>query len=735
MPKTIHMMTLTLALAWHGSCLAAASEEDLLLSFGEEEFLSIATGQKQLIAKAPAVASVITAEEIAEMGATTLEEVLETVPGIHISLSSTYLAPIISIRGIYTDKNPHVLMLVNGVPITSAHLGDRGGRPSFPIRDIARIEVIRGPGSAVYGADALAGVINVITKTAEQINGTEFGFRVASFDTREGWLLHGTRWGELDVAFSLEALTTDGNGARRIGSDAQSVFDASIPGFLKPRYPDVSRAPGALETRNPETLDLRLDLKYRDIQMRFWNWRNDDVGTGPGIALALDPKGHADGDNYLLDLGYTTDDLSRDTTLELRASYLDQNLKSRQTIFPAGALLPIGNDGNINLTQFEPIEFASGYIGNPEYYQEHIRLDAILTLNRWDNHSVRVAAGFSHQEESGEESKNFGPGVLDVDNRSCDSDFLDCSGIFKRVVGAPQDVTDTPWVFIDDVDRQVYYVSLQDQWQIANDWNLTLGVRYDDYSDFGSTVNPRAALVWEASKDLTAKLLYGRAFRAPSFAELFNKNNPVALGNEELDPEITNTYELALDYRASFDLRLGFNFFYYDIEDLIDFVPAAESGAQIADNVGQQEGTGFELETEWEPRENLTIVANYALQKSEDSDVNEDAARSPEQQLYLRANWRFRQNWSVTGELNWVADRNREFGDTRSRIDDYTLANLKLERRNVFDHLDLSLRVRNVFDEDAREPSPAESVPEGSLMPDDFPLEERSYHFTVLLHF
>ena len=84
-------------------CHAASSEEDLAASFGEEEFLSIATGQKQLIAKAPAVASVITADDIKALGATTLEEILETVPGIHVSLSSTYLSPIVSVRGVYTD--------------------------------------------------------------------------------------------------------------------------------------------------------------------------------------------------------------------------------------------------------------------------------------------------------------------------------------------------------------------------------------------------------------------------------------------------------------------------------------------------------------------------------------------------------------------------------------------------------------------------------------------------------
>ena len=713
-----------MAIAGSASCLAASSEDDLLLSFGEEEFLSIATGQKQLIAKAPAVASVITAEDIETLGASTLEEVLETVPGVHVSLSSTYLAPIYSIRGVYTDKNPQVLMLVNGVPLTNAHFGDRGGRSSFPVRDIARIEVIRGPGSAVYGADALAGVINVITKSAEQIGGTEFGVRAGSFGTTEGWLLNGTQWGELEVAFSLQALSTDGDDGRRVGSDAQSVFDAATAPFFAP----ASLAPGPLETDNPEAIDLRLDLKYRNLQLRAWNWRQDNTGVGPGLALALDPKGGADGNNYLFDLSYQILDIAPDTTLELRAAYMDINIQTEQTLFPAGTVLPIGDDGNLNINQFSLIRFSDGYIGNPEFYEEHTSLDAILNWNALEKHSIRVAAGYNQQQESGRETKNFGLGVLDLANRTCLAPLCVVDGTLTNV-------SHTPYVFIEDQDRNVWYASLQDQWQIVNDWNLTAGVRYDDYSDFGSTVNPRVALVWDTSTDLTTKLLYGRAFRAPSFAELFVINNPVALGNPDLDPEVSNTYELALDYRASFDLRFGFNVFYYDIDDLIKFVPT-NGGAQVAQNVGQQEGSGFELETEWKPREDLRVIANYALQKSEDTTLNKQAARAPEQQAYLRANWRFKQNWALTGELHWVAERNREPADPRQDIDDFTLVNLNLERNNLFmEQLDFGLRVRNLLNQNASEPSPTEAVPGGSLIPDDFPLEGRSVYLTARLRF
>jgi iron complex outermembrane receptor protein len=94
----------------------------------------------------------------------------------------------------------------------------------MPVNAIARIEVIRGPGAAVFGADAFAGVINLITKTKQDIEGTETGVRAGSFDSYEGWLLHGEDYGGFDVALSLEYQTTDGH-KEVVQEDAPTQFD------------------------------------------------------------------------------------------------------------------------------------------------------------------------------------------------------------------------------------------------------------------------------------------------------------------------------------------------------------------------------------------------------------------------------------------------------------------------------------------------------------------------------
>lgn len=692
--------------------LAQSTEEDeLLLSYGDEELISIATGKAQPIFKAPAVATVITAHQIEAMGASHLNQVLESIPGLHISFSSTRGSPVYTIRGIHTDKNPQILVLVNGVPLTQLLVGDRGLRSTLPINQIARIEVIRGPGSAIYGADAFSGVINVITKNANQVNGLETGTRIGSFNTQDLWVLYGNTINEWDVYVGVEASESDGDDGRIIEVDAQSAFDAvTFPA------PPVSLAPGPLDTAY-ERLDVNLEVSNESWTFRGWYWHQHD-GVFAGLASALDPDGNSRVSNYLVDVKYKGSNTAKTWEYESHLSYMDINSKSEQTLFPKGTLLPISNDGNIALPNqpATPVIFSDGLVGNPEAYENHTRLDLTGYYSGFSDHLVRVAAGFSYARLEGKESKNFGPGILDNPGSLPGSPF-------PVVDGTLTDVSDTEFVYIKSKDRKVHYLSLQDEWSLAGDWALTVGVRYDHYSDFGSTVNPRIALVWDAQQNLTTKFLYGKAFRAPSMLELFAINNPVVLGNPKLDPEVIDTYELALDYRPSLNLRTGLNIFHYKLNDFIEFVPDQGLGSRTAQNVGTRSGNGFELEFDWSIEENIKLSGHYAYQKSEDEKNNVDSANAPEQQIYVSLNWNMFSNWFFNTQAYWIADRNREFGDMRPPIDDYTMMDINVGCRCITAGLEVSLAVKNLFDKDAFEPSSGEVR---LLIPGDYPLEGRS---------
>ena len=128
--------------------------------------VSVATGHAQRVETAPAVISVITADQIKALGAHDLFDVLRTVPGFFLGENTIQVEPIISVRGFKSSYNQNVLVLLDGIPQSHYATGDRMAvLGKIPMDLIERIEIMRGPGSALYGADAYSAVIDIITRT------------------------------------------------------------------------------------------------------------------------------------------------------------------------------------------------------------------------------------------------------------------------------------------------------------------------------------------------------------------------------------------------------------------------------------------------------------------------------------------------------------------------------------------------------------------------------------------
>src|SRR5574337_1806620 len=200
-----------LGLATANPSHAAVEDEDLAQIYGGKGFVSIATGSVQPVARAPAIATVITAADIEAVGARTVDEALVMVPGLHVSRSSYFYNSIYAFRGIQTQYNPQVLVLVNDVPQTSIFGGDRGTAwGSVPVELISRIEVMRGPGSALYGADALTGVINIVTKSPDELKGSRVYGSYGTYQSGDLMASHAASDGPLQLAAYVRAGTTDG---------------------------------------------------------------------------------------------------------------------------------------------------------------------------------------------------------------------------------------------------------------------------------------------------------------------------------------------------------------------------------------------------------------------------------------------------------------------------------------------------------------------------------------------
>jgi len=282
--------------------------------------------------------------------------------------------------------------------------------------------------------------------------------------------------------------------------------------------------------------------------------------------------------------------------------------------------------------------------------------------------------------------------------------------------------------------RNSRYLFLQDEWGFTENWALTAGIRFDEYSDFGRTTNPRLALVWATTDAITTKLLYGRAFRAPSLNELYVVNNPVYIGNDNLDPESIDTVEFSFSHQLTDSLRYNFNIFHYEINDLvlgIDDSTTADPRA-VSQNDGKRKGHGVEFDISYKPTDSLTLLANYAYQKSEDTNMNTDVGDAPNQQLYGRVNWKAFSLWNISTQANWVGEQKRIPGDDRDPVDDYVTVDLTIRATGLMNRIDLSFSVKNLFDEEVTDPSPWASP---VSIPGDFPMAGRSYIAETALYF
>jgi len=663
-------------------------DDELALVYGAGDSVSIATGNLQALRRAPAVASVVTAADIAAMGATDLDQILESVTGIHVNRTPNSYSPLYVVRGIVSAYTPQILMLQNGVPITTAYIGNKGNIwGGYPVEHIARIEIIRGPGSALYGSDAFSGVINIITKSAAEAAGTQAGARAGSFATYDGWVQHGGKVGAVDVAAYLRVGSTDGMD-RIIEADAQTRND-------KLSGTHASLAPGRWNNQL-KAIDANLDLIYGQWRARFGYKRRYDMGTGAGIASALDPVGRQQGERITSNLTWTEPQVTRDLGLgaSLSTQQYSQEMPTLYRLLPPGLVFPTG-------------AFPDGMIAAPETWERVYRLSAYADYGGVRNHHLRLGAG--HDD-------------IDLYRVREYRNFNYAANGLPIPLPAVVETTDTT-PFIRPQRRKIDYLYLQDEWNLAADWNLTAGVRHDRYSDFGGTTNPRMALVWDASFDLTAKLLYGRAFRAPAFAESYGITNPVALGNPNLRPERNATTELSFAWQARDDATVNLTFYRYDMKNIIRTVPNAVAGTGATyENTGNQRGHGVEVESSWTATRDLRLSGNYAWQRSIDEATHTDAGYAPHNHLYGRAEWAFASGYQSSAQMNWVAGRKRAFGDARAPLDDYTTLDLTIATRNGRNQWNFSAALRNALNADVREPSPAP----GLNLPRDLPMARRT---------
>lgn len=625
----------------------ADGEKELhqLLSSSLEKLMtmtvSISTSTKQTLSKAPSVVSVITADDIRATGATDLMDVLQGVPGLYVRRNQFGFKPLISFRG--TDGT-RTLLMINGAPAKDLVWSPGIFWKGVPANAIERVEIIRGPGSALYGSDASSGVINVVTKTAGKIQHSEAGVRLASFDSQAAWLQHGAEWNGFEIGLTVDASTTGGHrpyiASDRLGSAGEARY-----GW--------------------DGQDVRFSLTkdHWRLLADYTRHRNVEIGLTGGSYL--DPLTRANDSQTSLALLYANETFVKDWGLNAELRYRDLEYSSGNGFwdYPPGP-------GQL-LSQLNSAE-------------RRINFEASALYRGFRAHALRIGGGHVWQD------LYF---VSQIDN-----------GV--------------PVAFAPEKLRKNSYLFLQDVWTFAQDWELTAGARYDHYSDFGGTLNPRLALVWQTTDKLATKLMYGKAFRAPTFLELY-ADTAASDPNPGLKPERSRTWELSFSYAASRQLELGLNLFDAKLANMI-----ALDAASKYQNAGEQTFQGIELEADWLAARTLKLSGNLSYRRQERSPFILYGV--PTREAYLRADWQFKPKWNWNLQANWIGGRPQSVTDTR-HLGNQALVDTTIRYYHGSDW-EFAASIRNLFDKVACEYT-------GTRVPNFLPLPRRNLFAEVRYKF
>lgn len=617
--------------------------------------ISTASKVTEPLKKSAATVNVITAANIQRSGARTIYDVLMQLPGINVGLNQ-YTDHFISFRGIRSTWSERVLMLLDGHLLNDARSGSATFQflDSLPVENIARIEVVRGPGSALYGANAFFGVINIITKQPNEIGGSFLSY-TGEFESTDiikrnyNFLLGG-----------------------KISEDWQGSLNLNLLNGPGPQLNVEADAFGRSGSADQQVQRLDLQAKLNNgpftIRSRFLQRK---AGDGFGALAVLNRQSSQEVEYFFLNVEYQNK-LASDMNLNLRLYHDHQKTDNNYTLLPAGSIPPASVFFPWNIT---------GLIGDA-LAQETIQ-GSEVRFDYTGFSSQIITIGFAWRREKLHDVQllsNFDPNPLAV--------VTNVSAYYN---------------WIDEVSRDVSSIYVQDLWDLQPDLRATIGARYDNYTDFGSTFNPRAGLVWQATQTLSARMSYGKAFRAPSFVQQHIKNNPGQQGNPNLLPETIDTVEMGIKWQKS-NTQIDLTLFHSQLRNLID-IPTASIQFQ---NLGKATVQGFELEGLLHLQSGPKLTANYSYADTEYT-VLIPSTQSPKHQVNLIINTTVATNINWNINAHWQSEVERTGIDTRKPIDDVLLINTILTVKRG--QWDIKLGVYNLTNENHATAAPLNSIP------------------------
>ncbi len=642
--------------------LALNNEDEFLSRLSEmelEELMALkveevygASRYEQKTTEAPSSITIITADEIKKMGYKTIADLLHGLRGIFTTHDRDY--KYINLRGfgLPGDYNTRVLILINGVRVNDSIFNAAVVGYTFPldIDLVEKVEVIRGPGSSLYGSNAFFGVINVVTKDPEEIDGIELSSELGSFDSYKGRVSFGK-------VFSDEAA----------GVFSLAYYDSQGQDLYFPEYDSPSTNFGVADERDYERfLNFYSKFTYRDLSLQVvYHYRKKGVPTAPWDSVFNSDVFTLD-KYFIADLKYEYA-ITGTLSVLLRATY---SYSSNQGDYPS---------------DWGPPE---GVVVNRDIAKGKSAFAEILTYKQYPQHKLLAGIEYTY---------NFQLDQLNYDEGYRQSPNLDERHNSKN-----------------------WSVYVQDEWEISPGVLLNGGLRYDRYDIFGSSVNPRLALIYMPEPGTSLKFIYGTAFRAPSAYELYYHDGYITQRPpDHLEPEEITTYEVSWEQFIWEHIKGLISVYYYRTKNLIalktdpqpplcdpDYDGIYDTACLVYDNINQAEGRGVEMELKGRWSSGIETALSYSYQYARDSRTDRILLNMPEHlgkvHFILPL---YRKRLFLATEGVYVGKRRSKNNTT---VSEYFVLNLNLYGFSLNRHLEASFSVYNLLNRKFYDPASEE---------------------------
>lgn len=585
----------------HGGELAFA--EEALPLYTLDAVVVTATRTENDVKNVPASTQIITSSDIKKSGATNVRDAITDFANITMTKKVRGGGHEIIVRGMSTDKS---LIMVNGHRVANeadgSGLGNANALDRINVDNIEKIEIVKGPSSALYGSEAMGGVINIITKGSKEAE-VRTGLVNSSEDFTNWWHLDSGEIGKFSATLDMRF-----NKIRRDGDDTDFLTDSF----------------GTAQTYNFNAnyhfndhnyLNFYVDHYTQNLKRDLYTHKRDNIKVN--FPEKMRPMGQASmtGEGSMEDalanyhykqqtygLSWNGKTARNDWQIQTYLSKFDWESDIRYSGMQFKGHVPAGLSpmtGRMWDSIFK--EFMAGDSG--EYKNDvNVNSNKIFVIEGRnstkinDNHRITYGAEYIKNTVKG---TNFGDdnqfGVTHIGSVSK-------NGVTKE---------------ISEKEIDTYAAYLQDEINYGK-WFIVPAIRYDHHENFGSHTSPKLGLTYKANDTFRVKANYGKGFKAPTIQNLYCKLvthmgqagiitvNP----NANLRPETSNSWDVGVEKEWG---KLSTSLTYFDtkLENMITTTPIGDKEYRCI-NVGNvrikgiEHTLGYELSPMWKFKVNST---------------------------------------------------------------------------------------------------------------------------------